>query len=317
MGFRPTASLSNLKKRALILADIRTFFSERGVLEVETPLLGRSTATDPYIASFVVPWPVASFPHSYRYLQTSPEFPMKRLLVSGSGSIYQISKVFRSDEQGRLHHPEFTMLEWYRVGFDHHALMHEVDMLLQGVLKTSAAQYVTYAQLFEQYLGINPHVSTAQILQACAEKNGLSLSSGQSEDKDVWLHLLISHCIEPHLGQDRPVFVMDFPASQAALARIRQDDPAIAERFEVYYKGVELANGYHELTDAKEQERRFVADNQQRSKMGLPEVPLDQHFLEALEQGMPDCAGVALGIDRLVMLAVGANALSDVVSFVD
>lgn len=312
MGKWRTVRIDNLKKRAQIIADIRVFFAERNVFEVETPLLGCSTATDPHISSFTVPYGV----DETRYLQTSPEFPMKRLLSAGSGCIYQIAKAFRQGEQGRLHQSEFTMLEWYRVGFDHHALMQEVGLLLQGILKTSKAEYVTYAEIFEHYLGIDPHLSTLKQLQACAEDNGLSFPVDQNEDKDVWLHLLLSHCIEPHLGQDKPVFVMDFPASQCALAKVREDSPPVAERFEVYYKGIELANGYHELTDAKEQRRRFDADNQVRRKMGLPEIPLDEALLQALERGMPECAGVALGVDRLVMLALGANLITDVLSSV-
>lgn len=299
--------LENLKKRAQIIANIRAFFAERDVLEVETPLLGRSTATDPHIASFTVPWPDTS----YRYLHTSPEFPMKRLLAAGSGSIYQIAKVFRLGEQGRLHHPEFTMLEWYRVGFDHHDLMREIDLLLQRILKTPATEHTTYAQLFEAYLGIDPHFSNAKTLQACAKQHDLWRPSDAHEDKDFWLHLLMSHCIEPHIGKEKPVLVSDFPASQAALARVSKVEPPVAERFEAYYKGIELLNGYHELTDVEEHQRRFTADNQTRTKMGLPEIPLDEAFLAALPN-MPDCAGVALGVDRLVMLALGAGSIAEV-----
>jgi lysyl-tRNA synthetase class 2 len=304
--------LENLKKRAEIIANIRAFFAERDVLEVETPLLGHSTATDPHIGSFAVPWSDTQ----YRYLHTSPEFPMKRLLATGIGSLYQITKVFRLEEQGRWHHPEFTMLEWYRVGFDHHDLMREVDLLLQKILKTSAAEHTTYAQLFEQFLGVNPHLSDTETLQKCAKENQLWCPSYADESKDFWLHLLMSHCIEPRIGKDRPVLVRDFPASQSALARVSTDHPPVAERFEAYYKGIELLNGYHELTDVAEHRRRFVADNQTRIKMGLPEIPLDEAFLEALPH-MPDCAGVALGVDRLVMLALGASSIAEVMSFVD
>jgi lysyl-tRNA synthetase class 2 len=303
------ANIENLKKRATIIAQIRQFFAERDVLEVETPILGSSTATDPHIASFMLPFNA----NESRYLQTSPEFPMKRLLAAGSGSIYQIAKAFRMGEQGRLHHPEFTMLEWYRVGFDHHALMREVDELLQMILKTVSAEYVTYAQIFERHLGINPHLSTLSDLQACARSNNVSFPVEQGDDKDTWLHLLLSHCIEPYIGKQRPVFVMDFPASQCALAKLSDDLPTVAERFEVYYQGRELANGYHELTDPIEQARRFKADNEMRIRMGLPEIPLDKAFLQALQQGMPECAGVAMGVDRLVMMALGAASLKEVV----
>lgn len=317
MDWKPTASLINLQKRANIIRTIRNFFEARGVLEVETPQLGWSTATDPHIASFFLSWSEKSGHDVYQYLQTSPEFPMKRLLAAEYGSIYQMCKVFRKGEQGRLHHPEFTLLEWYRVNWDHRQLMTEVDTLLQVILKTTAAEFTTYAQIFNQYLNINPHTSTAKELQTLAETRQLAPASTQDEDKDFWLHLLLSHCIEPFLGKERPIFVTDFPASQAALAKIRPENPPVAERFEVYYRGIELGNGYHELIDAEEQAYRFEKDNQQRISMNLPTIPLDNAFLEALKHGMPNCAGVALGLDRMVMMAVGASSIAEVLSFTD
>lgn len=311
--WRPTAPLHHLQQRAQILQTIRAFFAERNVLEVETPLLGQTSASDPFINSLSLILPGGKNPS---YLQTSPEFPMKRLLAAGSGCIYQICKAFRAEEQGRLHGCEFTMLEWYRVGFDHHQLMDEMDALLSLVLRTQPAERCTYAELFNTYLDIDPHLATVKQLEECARKHGLTtLQNPDPNDANFWRHLLMSHFIEPHIGQSQPTFVMDFPASQAALARVRNGTPPTAERFEVYFKGVELANGYHELGDPLEQERRFDADNQRRRELGLPEMPLDTPLLAALNHGFPDCAGVALGIDRLMMLALGAESIAEVMSF--
>jgi lysyl-tRNA synthetase class 2 len=296
---------NKLHLRATVIAQIRQFFAERQVLEVETPILSTAATTDPHLQSF--------FTGQY-YLQTSPEFGMKRLLAAGSGAIYQICKVFREEEQGRYHNPEFTMLEWYRPDFDHHHLMQEVDDLLQDVLQTPPAQKLTYSKAFEQYLHINPHTANLNQLQQCAaEKNIISV--GFADDKDTWLQLLMNHCIEPYLGQDAPIFLYDFPASQAALAKIRHDDPPVAERFEVYMHGMELANGFHELTDAREQEQRFIIDLQHRKQLGYPQVPYDQRLITALQQGLPDCAGVALGLDRLIMIAANSTNISDIISF--
>lgn len=296
-----------LQFRAQIIKKIRDFFAQREVLEVDTPLLCRTTATDPHIHSFEVK-PIA------RYLQTSPEFAMKRLLAAGSGAIYQICKAFRDDEYGRLHNPEFTLLEWYRPGINHHALMDEVDALLQTILQTPTAERCSYQALFYHYLQINPHSATLDDLQHCAAANQVYLQ-GSSNHRDAWLQLLLSHCIEPKLGFTRPIFVYDFPASQAALARIRAGNPAVAERFEVYIKGVELANGYHELTNASEQRQRFQNDLAQRALLSYAWIPLDENLLTALEQNFPECAGVALGVDRLIMLAAQAASLAEVMSF--
>jgi lysyl-tRNA synthetase class 2 len=317
-----TASLQNLRHRSAILAKVRAFFAARDVLEVETPLLGSSTATDPHIHSFLVPHVYSA--QKAGYLQTSPEFPMKRLLAQGIGSIYQISKAFRCGERGRLHNPEFTLLEWYRVGFDHHRLMDEIDALMHEILHTTAADRMTYAEAFATYLHLDCERSTVAQLQACAKQqqldchgvdNELVANVADSGDKDFWLQLLVSHCIEPHLGKDRPIFITDFPASQAALAKLNAANPLVADRFELYFKGIELANGYHELCDAREQRRRFLADNAQRAQHNLPLIPIDEFLLAALENGMPACAGVALGMDRLIMLACGAHAVEEVMSF--
>lgn len=306
-AWRPSASIETLQRRAGILKTIRDFFSARHVLEVETPVLSHASVTDPYIQSIATHCPHA-------YLQTSPEYAMKRLLAAGSGSIYQITKSFRQDEVGRFHNPEFTMLEWYRPGFDHHALMDEMDLLLQAILKTPASERITYADLFQQHLEIDVHRTSLAALAACAESQGITMV-GDISDCDTWLGILLSHLIEPELGKDRPVFIYDYPASQASLSKVRGTNPPLASRFEVYFKGLELANGWHELQDAKEQERRFENNLSERLRQDLPPVPIDELLLGALAHGLPDCAGVALGIDRLIMLALGKEHIADVISF--
>lgn len=305
----PSASLENLKHRAAILNAIRAFFAARQVLEVETPVLCHASVTDPHIQSIPARWHQRNY-----YLQTSPEYAMKRLLAAGIGDIYQLTKSFRLDEVGRFHNPEFTMLEWYRVNYDHHQLMDEMDALLQTILHTQAAERISYADLFLSHLNCNPLAATCDELKELATKHHIQMQ-GELHDKDSWLHLLMSHCIEPQLGKDRPCFVYDFPASQAALARIQATNPPVASRFEVYVNGVELANGFHELQDAREQRERFEANVREREQFDLPFMPIDHYFLAALEAGLPDCAGVALGVDRLIMLATKASSISDVLSF--
>jgi len=310
MTWQPTANISTLQKRAEIIRLIRDFFYTRNIMEVETPLLCHTSVTDPYIESISA----QLTPSQKHYLQTSPEYAMKRLLVAGSGPIYQICKAFRQDEVGRMHNPEFTMLEWYRPQFNHHDLMNEMDALLCLILKTQPAERYSYAELFETYLQLNPHETNLKILAHCANEHDLHIEAS-IHDTDTWLQLLMSHCIEPLLGQDRPCFVYDFPSSQAALARIQPGRPAVASRFEVYFKGIELANGFHELADATEQRKRFEENNMKRIAADLKPVPIDELFLAALEQGLPDCSGVALGIDRLIMLACDTSCIADVISF--
>lgn len=309
VDWQPTATIALLKQRAEILAMIRTFFAARQVIEVETPLLCRATVTDLFLHSLEV-----NYADSKWFLQTSPEYAMKRLLAAGMSSIYQITKAFRRDESGRLHNPEFTMLEWYRTGYNHHDLMDEMDALLQMILNSNAAQRFTYAELFELHFTIDPHTVLLEQLQQIAQHHQLTIVA-DNLDCDDWLQLLMSHIIEPTLGKHAPTFVYDFPTSQAALAKIRYDAIPVAERFEVYIQGVELANGYHELADASEQAKRFQADLQKRQLLGYEQVPIDHHLLAALEHGFPDCAGVALGIDRLIMIATKQNQLADVVAF--
>lgn len=322
--WRPAAGLDALLKRAQILARIRAFFAERGVLEVETPVLAAAPVSDPHLQALSCR---LDAPGGERrlFLQTSPEYAMKRLLAAGSGPIYQVVRAFRDGEVSPLHNPEFTMLEWYRPGFDHHSLMDEMDGLLFATLGAEPAERLAYGDVFRHRVGLDPHRAEGADLAAAAAARGIEVvGMDAASPKDDWLHLLMSHVVEPTLGladagePPRPTFLYDYPASQAALARVRRGqgvEPAVAERFEVYVAGVELANGFHELADVDEQRRRFVGDLEERRQRGLPAVPVDEHLLAALAHGLPDCAGVALGVDRLVMLASSAEHIGDVLAF--
>jgi elongation factor P--(R)-beta-lysine ligase len=310
-AWEPDASLANLRLRAQILAQIRRFFAERAVMEVETPVLGRFTITDRHIQSLAVPTPHDG---DY-YLQTSPEYAMKRLLAAGSGCIYQICKAFRAAENGQRHNTEFTILEWYRLGFDHHQLMDEVDELLQITLQTPMAQRITYRQLFLDFLKIDIEICADAELHNRIRTAGWMKESVAELDRDTCLQLLMNHAIEPHLGFTAPVFVYDFPGTQAALARLSHTVPPVAERFELYLGGLEIANGFHELTDPVEQEQRFLQDQESRRRHGETVPIIDPRFLAALQQGLPACAGVALGIDRLLMRAAQAQHIEEVIAF--
>ena len=283
---------------------------------MDTPLLSSAATTDPYLDSFVTRYEGPGAPHGKDYfLQTSPEFAMKRLLAAGSGSIYQICKSFRNGEFGAHHNPEFTMLEWYRVGFDHHDLMGEVEALLTDLLGCRELERITYKDLFERYLGIDPHIASTVELQQLARTQNIEVDGLEEGDRDTWLSVLLTHKIEPKLGIKTPVFVYDYPASQAMLSKVRAGQPTVAERFELYIEGNEIANGFHELLDSEEQRRRFEQHIKDRQKLGLKEVPLDEALIAALDSGMPDCAGVALGLDRLLMLLSGSDSLSEVLTF--
>lgn len=314
--WQPSASIENLRLRANLLKQVRDFFDECGVLEVQTPVLGRAGSTDVYLNSMQSHCSGGGVSEPLNlYLQTSPEFHMKRLLAAGSGAIWQLATSFRNGEYSVRHNPEFAMLEWYQPGYDLNDLMAEVQALLQEVLGVDRFSCQSYRSLFREHLTLDPFSSDLPELQArCHKTTGIT---ADDLDRDACCDLLMSACIEPLLGQDEITFVTDYPASQAALAKVKQDDEGdpVAARFECYYQGIELANGYHELTDAEEQAKRFAADNEQRGELGLPEVTADQHLVEALASGIPECAGVALGFDRLLMLKAGADRLSDVISF--
>jgi len=316
--FLPTADLERLQHRAQLYQSVRDFFDSRDFFEVETPLLSHDIGVDRHLHPVSIPKSQVtgrSDDDDLMYLQTSPEFAMKRLLVGGAERIYQICKVFRQGESGQQHNPEFTMLEWYRPGFDDKALMTEIGELVQLLIGGEAPEQVSYRDLFERELGIDPHTASPMVLETLArERIDIQMSDASRDD---WLNLLIAEVIEPTLGFERPVFICDYPASQAALAQVREDarGQAVARRFELYIKGVELANGYLELTDAAEQRRRMLADGQQRNAMGRPAMAADPYLLAALENGLPDCAGVALGFDRLVMIALGCQRIEQVISF--
>jgi lysyl-tRNA synthetase class 2 len=321
MNWQPTASLRTLQIRAQVLAEIRTFFAERGVLEVTTPALSPAGATDPNIASFVT-YPGTARPNAGLYLHTSPEFAMKRLLAAGSGPIYQLCTVFRDSDSGRHHRPEFSMLEWYRPGFGYWRLMDEVELLVKTLAEpyrtVGSARRLSYRQLFVDSLNLDPAIATIEDCRACCDRHGLPAPENMPESLDPWLDLLISALIAPRLPSGSLTFVYDYPASQAALARTKTvANYPVAERFELYWGAVELANGFQELTDPDEQLRRFESDNFQRRTKGLPEVAIDMALIGALRAGLPECAGVALGVDRLLMAILETGHINEVVAFAD
>ncbi len=308
--WEPDAPIALLRRRAELLHRVRAFFLDRGLLEVETPYLSSAAATDPALESLRAAAPGGGAPV---YLHTSPEFPMKRLLAAGSGPIWQICRVFRGGESGRLHNPEFSMLEWYRPDWDHHRLMAEVAELLQVVVGAREVRIRSYAELFAP-LDIDPHEASSGRIAAAAARRGVEAPPGL--DRDGLLDLLLSHVLAPDLGRTGALdFVHGFPASQASLARLEPGEPPIARRFECFLEGMEVANGYHELADAGEQRQRFEADLALRRARGVPVVPVDERLLAALAHGLPDCAGVAVGLDRLFMVALGATWLRQVMAF--
>ncbi len=307
-------SVARLRRRAEMLARAREFFAARGVLEVDTPLLGEGVVVEAHID------PIRCAVRGLegdRFLLTSPEGPMKRLLAAGSGPIYQFAHAFRDGEIGRCHRPEFTMLEWYRPGFEHHALMDEVEAFVCAVVPDVNAGFdrVAYRDLFVEHAGVDPFATSLPELRSACDRLGVAMPAGFDDGTiDDALDLLLVGHVETRLGVETPVFVHDYPASQAALAQLHEDEAGrrVAQRFELYIRGVELANGYHELIDAQEQRARFEQANRERRAIGGPELPLDEALLAALESGMPACAGVALGFDRLLMVASGAEDIRDV-----
>ncbi|WP_111495680.1 EF-P lysine aminoacylase EpmA [Marinobacter bohaiensis] len=313
----PTASLRALRERARLLAHVRQFFAERAVLEVETPVLARHGVSDLHLDCVTARLlPVAGCGGGEAFLQTSPEYHMKRLLAAGSGPIYQVFRAFRDGERGVRHNPEFSLLEWYRPDFDDQALMDEVAALVCGWLDLPEPERLTYREAFLRYAGLDPFtVSLIELRGRVAALAG-DAAFADSLDRDACLDVIMTHQVEPALESVPAVFIHDYPASQAALARVRDvDGHRVAHRFELYLDGLELCNGYWELTDADEQRRRFEADNALRRQHGKPEMALDEALLAALAAGMPDCAGVALGLDRLLMRALGARDISDVLAF--
>lgn len=295
-----------------MLAAAREFFAGRGVLEVETPILSGAAVSDPQIESLVTQ--IAGMGRFH--MGTSPEYAMKRLLAAGSGDIYQICKVFRDAERGRWHNPEFTLIEWYRLGYDDAALMTEVEALIGCLLaprRLEPAERLSYSAALQRHAGVDAHDASDGDLAAAARRHGVVCDA--ELDRDAKLDLLMGLVVGPRLGLDRPCFICDYPASQAALARLKPGLPPVAARFELYLNGVELANGFHELVNAGEQRERFGRDLALRRARGQTQSPLDEHLLAALAAGMPDCAGVALGFDRLAAVALGAPRLADAMTF--
>jgi lysyl-tRNA synthetase class 2 len=310
MSWRPLATIETIRQRARIYREIRAFFEHRDVFEVETPLLSRFTNPDPQVASMM-----ACNQGQSLYLQTSPEFAMKRLLAAGSGSIYQICHAFREGERGRRHNPEFTLLEWYRVGFDYQVLMDEIELLIDDLSgKANIYRRIGYRDLLIEYAGIDfLNIELIHLREACGDL--VSGTNASQLDFDQCLDLLISLVVSPKLKGY--LFVYDYPISQAALARANNENPLLAERFELFYGDLELANGFTELTDASQQRSRFVQDNAYRVSKGMPQYPIDEQLLDALESGMPDCAGVAIGLDRLLMVLLELDSIDESLSFIE
>ena len=305
---QPTAALGMLRQRAALLRQLRAFFDRRGFVEVETPIVSHDTVVDRHLD----PIPV-TVNGSEMWLQTSPEFCMKRLLAAGATSIYQMTRAFRDHEYGQLHNPEFTILEWYRVGDSLDDGMCLLEAVATQMLDMAKTERLTYREAFLRYANIDPlTASTEDIINTCRQQ---SAAPDLGEDRDNWLNFLLADVVEPHLGADCPTVLYHYPSSQAALARVSRDDDRVAERFELYVRGVEIANGYHELCDPDELLRRTVVSNHQRvqdTKVALPE---ESRLLAAMRAGLPPCTGVALGVDRLLMLQAGCSDIADVIAF--
>lgn len=314
--FAPTANWTNLRLRASVLKRLRAFFDERGFLEVETPLLSADTVVDRHLDPVRVTLPDdLREPEVGRtmWLQTSPEFAMKRMLAAGAEAIYQVTRAFRAGEVGALHNPEFTMVEWYRSGDSMHDGISLLGTLAEGLLGRGVTRRISYRDVFMQYAGVDPHTVDEATLCSAAERLHVSAPNIEPGDRDSWLDVLLVSAVEPHLVE--PTIVFDYPASQSALARVRDEAPPVAERFELYVDGIELANGYHELLDAAELRRRNRSVNQQRAADGKTRLPETSRLLAAMDAGLPACTGVALGFDRLAMVAAGAKNIAEVIAF--
>lgn len=317
--FRPTASWESLRFRAQLLERVRDFFRRHGFLEVETPILSADTVVDRHLDPFCIAGaeePATLNASRRLWLQTSPEFAMKRLLAAGAEAIYQVTRAFRQGECGRLHNPEFTIVEWYRTSDAVAEGMALLSDLCEALLSRGPAERISYQAAFERHVGLDPHTSDTRSLSSAAKRHRIAAPAGLSEeDRDGWLDLLLSERVGPNLGHQQPVILYDYPASQAALARLRPGDPPVAERFELFVSGIELANGYHELVDAAELRRRNAANNALREADGKSVLPGESRLLAAMEAGLPAAAGAALGFDRVVMLAAGATCLGEVIAF--
>lgn len=299
-----------LVRRAELLRTVRHFFDTRDFIEVDTPILSADTVVDRHLEPFTLEVNGSTF-----FLQTSPEFAMKRLLAAGMKAIYQVTHAFRRNEFGQRHNPEFTMLEWYRAGDTYQSGMDLLAELAEATLDRGLAERLTYAEAFERHIGLDPHTSDATRLLLAIKEQKIDAAGLDPADRDGLLDLLLTHRIEPHLGVSRPTILYDYPASQSALAKVRNEDPPVAERFELYVDSMELANGYHELTDPVELRRRNAAVNDQREADGHARLPEESRLLAAMEAGLPASVGVAFGLDRLLMAVAGVDRMEQVVAF--
>ncbi len=314
-SWRPSAAMGVLRHRAHLLQRVRQYFIDQQVLEVETPILSAYATVDPAIESFRLDDGFAS----PRFLHTSPEFAMKRLLCAGFGDCYQVAKVFRKEELGRFHSGEFTLLEWYRIGQDHRELMIGVDRFVRDAISPvrslKATLNFSYIEALKEFADIDLIGVEVSALEACLIHHKVAVPDVMGEEVTPWLDLIMGAVVSSRLPKDRPVFIYDYPVEQAALARIREGDLPVAERFELFIDGLELANGFHELADSEGQRLRFIKEQEKRSDQGLYHYPYDESLIQALDSGLPDCAGVALGIDRLLMVMLKAEHINEVLSF--
>jgi len=308
-SWHPSASLKVIKQRASLLKQIRSFMNTREIIEVDTPILSHFGISDPYIESMTTSCAAES--DVLLYLQSSPEFCMKRLLAAGSGSIYQIAHVFRNEESGKRHNTEFTMLEWYHAGFDYYQLMNEVGELLIDI-GLERPDKMTYADAFKQTLELNPHTAKTSELQTLCKQHGWD---DAIDDRHALLDFLFSQAVIKNLEQSKPLFIYDYPECMSALATLKQSEPIVSERFELFISGMEIANGFNELIDADEQVKRFESELTTRSNKGLAEPPIDKDFVAALRSGLPECSGVAVGIDRLLMVLSKKDDINEVSTF--
>lgn len=311
-NWEPSANIDSLIKKAKTIQQIRNFFQQKNVLEVQTPILSSFPITDLHLENLKTEFNHGSINKTF-YLQTSPEYHMKRLICAGSGSIFQILPVFRNDELGRIHNPEFLMLEWYRINFSMFELIDEIDELLRLVLGCKKCEKYSYNQLFAQFVGID--LLSASLNELCQKAKSSGFQNPEQLEFNDLAQFLFSYYVEPNIGLDAPAVVYNFPKSQASLAKICPKDPRVAQRFEVYYKGLELANGFCELNDYQEQYQRFLQDNQLRQQYNKENKEIDMNLIAALKAGMPNCSGVALGLDRLIMLKLDKKNISEVMAF--
>ncbi|QCI25760.1 elongation factor P--(R)-beta-lysine ligase [Buchnera aphidicola (Sitobion avenae)] len=315
-NWKPSASIKNLIKRSKIISNIRLFFSKKNILEVETPILSQSTVTDVNLVSFDTKYISLNNVDKLKlWLITSPEYHMKRLLASESGPIYQICRSFRNKELGRYHNPEFTMIEWYQPFYSMKEFIKEIDEFLQVILKCDRSDKISYQDLFIEFFKIDPLCTNLSELHKISKKLNLDHLTGFETNINKFIQILFTLNIEPNIGKEKPLFVYYFPSEQASLAAINLKDSRVSERFEIFYKGIELGNGFYELTDPNEQKKRFIKDNAERFSMNLPVQKIDNLFLNALSYGLPPCSGVAMGLDRLIMLILNKKNINDVIAF--